>query len=1320
MGDKVLAVAGAAVGAFIGGPAGASIGFSIGSLAGQALFPHKLDGPRTRNLTSMNGAYGAMLPIVQGSARVPGSLIRSLPIQEVGTSQGGKGGPSVTTYAYYGSFAVALCEGPITAIRKIWANKILIYDVSSTANGGTISNSNQFAANYMTVYKGDAAQNPDPTLQGYFGAANVAAYRGTAYIMFRSLPLANYGNLLPTIEAEVITVAAVTSPLAKLWENDSTGFPMYSGSYPPPPSAVAGIPSGIVGGQLRIYNRNVSGGTIGGDGNTYILAVSDGSVQSPLTPNSFESAIETSDQVGTPKFNDGGASGGSSMGLIMPHAAGNCGVYSLGVGTHPDILTGPTRSGTLGASHPAMWVEDYATGTRQTDVIAALSTPPGLTGTWQLYAVFPCADWQHVCAVTFDAGNSNAWLHVLSVSSIFVVAEIARYQFSPASGASAINHVAGFFNTNGYAALANWDVAILESNLTTIWVGNGGSANLVSRYVVSGSQVPAPQTIAAFTTTPGANMGIFADGGTCFVTDFSRYGLFSISSSAGQIALSDVVSAICQRVGLQAGQLDVTALTDQVWGFVIDRQMTARAALEALAPAWWFDAVESDAKLKFVHRSGTSLITIPLDDMVVDPHSANTNPLQFTRGSEMELPSQINLSYYSVGADYQPGIQYWRRLTGLESNNVQSIDVAAVMDDTQAAIAAAVIGWDMVAGRTPFKFATSYKYAQYEPTDIWTIQTANAAYLARCTLKTENAGKIDWEFVACAPVYSQPATGGPITAGQIVSGATPTTAIIMDIPPLRDSDAAGDNLYVAMYGATGWPGAALYKSSDGGVTYAAGIAMGTMSTVGRATTALGAWTGGNTFDEANIVNVTILSGQTLASAAELTVLNGGNVALLGNEIIQFKNAVLVSGTTYKLSGFLRGRFGTEIPESTHGVGESFVLLSSPGVISLQGAPTSDIGQARIYDAVTTGQTLPSGQQQTITEHANTLVCFSPVLLTATNNGLAGDISLRWTRRDRKTWQWLPSVDVPMSEASEAYTVSIYSGSSVVRTISVSGSGVQSATYTSAQQTTDFGAAIGASGSLTWGVQQVSAVTGAGVMAKVTSNMPSAPGVAIFGNLLLHFDDGNGSTAFTDVYSHTFTANASAAESTAQAKFGSGSLAITGASGQCITTPDATDIRFTSGDFTIEFWLYFTDVNPFVYRGVMGKCSGGAQGAAPSNAKGAFMFFNDINTSIVHVRSSTSGTAWDVDISSAALGTGGWHAVAYTRHGTTFTLWIDGVSAGTAIVSGALTEDATALAIGADHTGDAGSVLHGYIDEVRITKGTARYTSNYTPIGPFGY
>lgn len=1088
MGDKVLAIAGAAIGFYVGGPAGASLGFALGSFAGSALFPQKIQGPHTSNVTSMNGAYGAMLPILYGTDRVTGSLIDEDPhgIQEVGSTQGGKGGPSVTTFAYYGWFAVALCEGPITGIRKIWANRILIYDVSSTASGGTIANSNTFAANYLTVYLGTTTQGEDPTMQSWHGAGNVSAYRGTAYIVFRGLPLVNFANMLPSIEVEVVTVAAVTTPITKLWENDSTGFPLYPGGSTT--GKYVGIPSGISGSQARIYDRNaflVGGGTAGNDGNTYILALSNGAVQAPVTPNSFESAIQTNNLAvgGPPKFGDPTY----YAGLIMPHAAGNCGVYSTGVAATDIILQSPTRSGILGTG-PAMWVEDYATGTLQTDVISFLSTPPGLVGVWRLFAVFPCADWQHVCAVTYDGTNTNAWLHILSVASDYSVAEIARYNFYAAHGADVFAQVSGFFNSNGYTALSTWNSAMLESNLSAVWLTGSGGPNVLYRFAISGGIVTAPQSFGSpFTGAFGANTAMFADNGLCLITDFTHYALFSVTSSSGQIALSDIVSGICQRVGLQTGQLNVAALTDQVYGFKLDRQMTARAAIEAITPAWWFDGVESDGQLKFVHRSAAPLATITLDDMGADTGGKNNaSPLQFVRGSEMELPSQLNLTYYAVGADYQPGVQYARRLIGLESNNIQSIDTAAVMDDTQAAVAAAIVMWDTVAGRVSFKFATSYKWAQYEPTDVLTIQTNNESYLARCTRKTEGAGKIDWEFTACAPVYTQSAQGGAISSGQIVGGASPTTAVIMDIPPLRDQDGAGDNLYVAMYGEAGWPGGTLYKSSDGGVTFVAGVSMGTLATVGRATTILGAAAvGGNMFDEGNTVTVTILSGQTLSSTSELSVLNGANVALLGKEIFQFKNAVLTGTDTYALSGLLRGRFGTE--GFTHSVGESFVLLSSPGVIAIQAAPTSDIGQPRIYDAVTQGQPLPTGQQQTIIEHANTLVCFSPVHLNAGGAGYYNDIILTWVRRNRINWQWLPLVDVPMSEATEAYLVSIFNGASVVRTISVSGSGVHTATYTLAQQITDFGG----SGltSVTFGVQQISAITGPGVMAKATIALP---------------------------------------------------------------------------------------------------------------------------------------------------------------------------------------------------------------------------------------
>jgi len=105
--------------------------------------------------------------------------------------------------------------------------------------------------------------------------------------------------------------------------------------------------------------------------------------------------------------------------------------------------------------------------------------------------------------------------------------------------------------------------------------------------------------------------------------------------------------------------------------------MTARAALEAMVPAWWFDGVESDQVLKFVHRASASVATTRLTTWARIRTTKNSvNPLAFVRGSEIELPSQVNLIYAAVAADFQPGMQYARRLIGLESNNLLSVDTA--------------------------------------------------------------------------------------------------------------------------------------------------------------------------------------------------------------------------------------------------------------------------------------------------------------------------------------------------------------------------------------------------------------------------------------------------------------------------------------------------------------------------------------------------------------------------------------------------------------------------------------------------------------------
>lgn len=215
----VLAIAG--VGAAIGAGAGiaanlaiagvlsaASIGFSIGTLAGNLLFPQKTtqEGARLGDLSVTSSAFGAVRPIGYGKIRVAGNVIWAAPIREqkATQNQGGKGGPQVssTTYSYYGTFALALCEGPAAAVLRIWADSKLVYD--ATSGSDTIKKP---GFNFR-FYPGDENQVADSIIEADKGVGNVPGYRGTCYLVFDDIPLADYGNRLPNITAEVVFSAS--------------------------------------------------------------------------------------------------------------------------------------------------------------------------------------------------------------------------------------------------------------------------------------------------------------------------------------------------------------------------------------------------------------------------------------------------------------------------------------------------------------------------------------------------------------------------------------------------------------------------------------------------------------------------------------------------------------------------------------------------------------------------------------------------------------------------------------------------------------------------------------------------------------------------------------------------------------------------------------------------------------------------------------------------------------------------------------------------------------------------------------------------------
>lgn len=212
--------------------------------------------------------------------------------------------------------------------------------------------------------------------------------------------------------------------------------------------------------------------------------------------------------------------------------------------------------------------------------------------------------------------------------------------------------------------------------------------------------------------------------------------------------------------------------------------------------------------------------------------------------------------------------------------------------------------------------------------------------------------------------------------------------------------------------------------------------------------------------------------------------------------------------------------------------------------------------------------------------------------------------------------------------------------------------------------------------------------------------------------LLHFDGANASTAFTDVIGKVWTRVGTPTISTAQSKFGGASGLFNG-SGQAITTPDALDLNFGAGDFTIE---------GFVRLSTFAVAGGPTNLVLKDNPAPVTLGMSPVRIDInpdgsVSMYSSYTGAAQDIAQTSAAgqvvLNT--WYHIALVRNGTTLKLYLGGVQKLTAnIAANALWTNAFPFRYGGRLHNGAALALNGHMDEWRVSKGVAKYTAAFAP------
>lgn len=212
----------------------------------------------------------------------------------------------------------------------------------------------------------------------------------------------------------------------------------------------------------------------------------------------------------------------------------------------------------------------------------------------------------------------------------------------------------------------------------------------------------------------------------------------------------------------------------------------------------------------------------------------------------------------------------------------------------------------------------------------------------------------------------------------------------------------------------------------------------------------------------------------------------------------------------------------------------------------------------------------------------------------------------------------------------------------------------------------------------------------------------------FSKTLLHFNGDDASTTFTDESGKTWTPRGNAQIDTAQYKFG-GASGLFGGTNSSIDAPvTALDLYFGIGDFTIDFWANIhtitTDKVACFYEDF-------------TDTANFIQFYNynypeGTHNWIFRIKSGGTTLVSIAYVDNITYDT--WHHYAIVRNGTNFSVYRDGTSKGTGTLTGAVVDTSFLISIAKWSNAGAAQYFNGWIDEYRISKGIARWTSNFTP------
>jgi hypothetical protein len=529
------------------------------------------------------------------------------------------------------------------------------------------------------------------------------------------------------------------------------------------------------------------------------------------------------------------------------------------------------------------------------------------------------------------------------------------------------------------------------------------------------------------------------------------------------VDVAELIKDLGARFGL--GALDVSDVAGLIDGFVLDRPMSGRDALENLLRTFALDAVESDGQLKIRSRNTRVVESMVRDDLV--EHGRERGTLQETRLQETDLPRSVRLAYIESSLDYRTAAVQQSDV-GTVSRREIVLQLPAAVPQSLAQARADVALAESWGQRATAQFSLAPSQLALEPGDVVSIDNKPYRLSGIVDADARSVEAVQHD----AAVYQVPEVVGRIALPALVDVFGQPDILFMDLAVSTTAQPAAAWLAAQ---AKPWPGRLNVLRLQGDSSYSFNRIIGAQATMGSTLSAFPAGLVGRV-DYTATLDVLLHYG-AVSSASRAEMLGGANTAAIGNEltgfeIIQFETAELIGVNRFRLRGLLRAQAGSFAEmQVLRTVGHRFVLLNGAVVPAV--ALLADAALASTWRAgpASLDHGHPAYMTRSLAPTLKGLRPLRPAHLRARPD--AGGILISWIRQTRSGGDAWDIENVPLSEDSEKYHLQIMNGAVMLRSFNP----VQpQQLYTAAQMTADFGAVPT---SLSVKVAQLSTVFGAG-------------------------------------------------------------------------------------------------------------------------------------------------------------------------------------------------------------------------------------------------